>query len=498
MPKKNVPNVASFVTSILPDHVVQSYPELVEFARVFFDYLETENKSSYYQNNLYSQRDIREQEPEFLNYIQRELGILSKQEYAANPQVFYDKISEVWKSKGSEESIKTFFRLFLDDEVEIYYPWDSVLIPSDGRWNVETVLRITPLNGDPYAFAGKRIYEAGSNATAVVDSVKRKIYQDIIIYELTLLPETVSIVKFTDHKTIYVNSSLSAEIYRSGNGFVINNAGTGYNIGDKITVQGFQGSSVIAQVTSVNSLGGIVGYAISDFGSGNTPDSVISTNDLGQYYLIDFLLYQFLDYGLITETEIHPYINYGLITELAALADDDVLVDPKVIINIDSINGVGAELVLTYGALAKYQGYYKGVRGQLSESIVLQDSKYYQKFSYEVKTTHQSSSWMQPLKKFAHPAGMEVISNVFTFNFINTEVKNAFIFVGTKDPVEYIVLESPQLTDSITGFVQSYYVNSDMYYAEDYYADISFNLESTVSGQATQATLNAVEETQTI
>lgn len=496
------PSVKYLIESLFPDHVVANYPRLIEFAKAFFEYLETQNKSSYYQNTLHLQRDIREQDPEFAEYIKRELGILSRRDYRVDPKVFYDNIVEIWKSKGSEESIKTFFRIFFDDEVEIYYPWEAVLIPSDGRWIVDTVLRVTRLVGDPNDFAGKRIFQVGSDAEAVVDRVERKVYADQVIYELKLIPQSI-VGNFFDHKVVYVDETLTAEVYRSVIAISVLEKGTGYKVGDKITLSGYEGMSFVAYVDDVDRDGGILSASLVDFGSGNTPFSVIATNTTKPYYLIDFVFYEYQleeDYGLITQTGTAPFINYGLITENVVLASDygylTIQEAQDIDIIIQSDEGEGAKVEIKYGALATYKGYYKGIKGQLSEGIVLQDSKYYQKFSYEVRTTYSSSQWLQPLKKFAHPAGMEVIGNVTIFNKYKVGIQDYFIFVKTQDPVEFTFIESPGISDTALGFTQDYVEPEEFYFAEDYVGVTAFNQTSVIAPEATQQTIDTVIESE--
>lgn len=281
------PNVKALIDSLFPDHVSSSYPRLVEFAKAFFDYLETQNKSGYYQNTLYYQRDIREQDPQFLDYIRRELGLYSARLTAADPKVFYDYLVDIWRSKGSEESIKTFFKLFLDDEITIIYPWESVLIPSDGRWIVDNIIRVVAVTGDPFDFTGKRIYQVGSSATAIVDSVKRKIYPGIIIYELKLIKSTVS-DSFIENSIIYVDETLQAEVCRSVTGIEILNGGTGYSIGDRVYFNNRDDVTYTAFVSGVNSEGSITAVNITDYGYSNTPSTLINANE---YYLKDFYIY---------------------------------------------------------------------------------------------------------------------------------------------------------------------------------------------------------------
>lgn len=492
--RKNI-NIEFLIDSLFPDHILANYPRLVDFAKAFFTFLEKENKSSYYQNTLYVQRDVREQDPEFAEYIKRELGILSRRQYAVDPKIFYDNIAQIWRSKGSEESIKLFFRAFLNDEVSVFYPWESVLIPSDGRWIVDTVIRVSPLTGNPFDFAGKRIQQLDSDATAVVNKVERKIYADGIIYELQLIRSTIS-GTFLERNTVFFDETLTAEVYRSVNGLTVTNRGSGYKIGDKLTINGYDRTTFIAYVESVDSNGGVLGVGITDFGSGNTPVSVIATNTNKLYYMIDFIFYEYPDpeniYGLITQVDQEQIVNYGLLTDNAVLASDYGLIFPIALnINIISQNGTGVEFDIRFGALATYPGYYDGVKGQLSESIVLQDSTFYQKYSYEVRTAYTTARWIEPLKKFAHPAGMEVFGNVYTFEKYSNGVKGFKLFIQELDEPTYTLTESLSIENSVIGFTQSY--ASEVYFAEDYTADDTFFDTSTITGSGTQesASLNA-------
>lgn len=466
-------NINFLIRSILPNHIVAKYPRLVEFAEYFFEYLSKENKSAYYQNSLYQQRDIRVQDHEFLNLIQRELGLLSKKNVAADPKVFYDYLSNLWTAKGSEESIKTFFRIFLDDEITIYYPWEAVLIPSSGIWKVEKVLRVSMISGDPLNFVGKTVKQLNRAGSAVISKVEKAVYRDGIIYELHLINSSI-VPKFVEREEIYAveDSSLRAEIYRSVVDLEIIERGSGYESGDLVEVFGYNGLSFKGYVLGVDSNGGILDIAIVNFGSGNTPDHVLNSDNPPTFAYKDFYIYK--DGELISAIE------------------------PTVV--VQSTNGSGTNIKIKYGTIADYPGYYDGVKGQLSQTIVLQDSNYYQKFSYEVTTNYSNKDWEDALKKTVHPSGMAVFSNIKTFFEQNISVNNSFIFARSKDPVNYTMLEKPDLTSTATGLIQDYVYNSDVdlnygtdiYFAEDYVGVLVFSESDTVAGESTNTLVDTI------
>jgi hypothetical protein len=503
------PYVSALLEKFVPEHIRANYPQFVDFVRAYFDFLEETHGSGYYQNTLPQQRDIRTQEQEFLSLIQKEIGLFVPREYAASPAVFYDRISDLWRSKGSEDAIRTFFRLFLDDAVEIYYPWNQVLKPSDGRWIVEDKIRVVMISGNGEDFEGRIIQQLGSDSSARVDRVERKVYTDGIIFELTLVKGSQN-GEFDSRERIIADGGLEAEIYRSLSDIQILSGGTGYRRGDRIRVEGFEGFTFTAYVSGVEeNTGAITDVRISNYGAGNTPDVVLDSNNPPQYYFEDFLLYRTSDgvlvgpsinLGNITaylrDTQIElPVVNNEIIvegrveeiiipldelklvipgrTENTEIAVDVTFTSP--VFEIDTVNGSGAQFLLAFGSVVTTPGYYQGVRGQLSESIVLQDSRFYQKFSYEVSTNFSTRRWIDALKRTVHPGGTEVFGNIRIKEILDSRVKNAFVYTAKTEPSEYILSETPRLVNTPLGFSQNYTIPEQVFFSEAYVGTEYFN-----------------------
>jgi len=440
------PHISALVDSFVPEHLRANYPKLIEFAKAYFNFLEDSNKASYYQNTLPQQVDVWQQEQQFLARIQKEIGLYVPREFAVTPKVFYQKVVELYRSKGSEAAIITFFQLFLNDVAEIYYPWEQVLIPSDGRWIVEDKLRVSMLTGDPDDFAGQIIKQVDSDATAKVDKVERRVYSDGIIYELTLVKGTQA-GTFESGETISAVGGVSAEIYRSVSGFNIVSGGTGYRPGDRIRVDGFEGFSFNAFVSFVDPNGAITDIRISNYGAGNTPQHVKDANTSEIFYFEDFALYQY--------------------------SDDTLALSPT--LDITTTNGSGASISLLFDTVVTTGGEYLGVKGQLSESIVLQDSNFYQKFSYEVSTNYSTSIWLDGLKRTVHPAGMAVYGNIRINEQADNSIQSNVIYTALTSPSEYQILERPLLKSTPLGFRQDYTIQTEVFFAEAYVGTEDFN-----------------------
>jgi hypothetical protein len=470
MRKDLSPHVSSLLEKFVPEHIRSNYPQFIDFIRAYFDYLEESNESAYYQNTLPQQRDIRTQEQEFLALIQKEIGLFVPSEYAADPKIFYDRISDLWRSKGSQEAIETFFRLFLDDVVEIEYPWNRVLIPSDGRWIVEDKLRVSMISGDANDFAGKVVQQVGSDAQARVDRVERRVYSDGVIFELTLVKGT-QIAEFDPRARIVSTDGLEAEIYKSVSGLSITSVGTNYQRGDRIRVKGFEGFTFTAFVSGIDENGGITDVRFSNYGAGNTPNHVKASNTSELYYFEDFLLYRY---------------------------SDDTQVGPSVVeYEIDTDSGSGADFDLRFDAVVTTPGEYRGVRGQLDESIVLQDSDFYQKFSYEVSTSYSTRRWIDALKRTVHPGGMAVFGNVRINETLDNTVASSVIYTAITEPPKYVLLERPRFVSNPLGFAQDYTIPEQVYFAEAYVGEEFFNQELEVTTEtSTESFTNDVFVTQ--
>ena len=84
--------------------------------------------------------------------------------------------------------------------------------------------------------------------------------------------------------------------------------------------------------------------------------------------------------------------------------------------NAQSDSSDPAIVKIDLGALAKYPGYFETNNGFLDDSIFIQDSKYYQAFSYVLKIDERLAAYSSVVKTMLHPAGMALFGE---FNITN-------------------------------------------------------------------------------
>ena len=156
-------NISSYIDELVPDHVESSFPDLVNFLKTYALYLERQNQSGFYLNALDIQRDIDFVEDSLLTELQNEIGIAIPRDFATNPRMFYKRLVEFYKSRGTPESITSFFRMIFDDEVETYFPFTDILNPSDGDWTDQTAAIIA----DRTAFTPANVITISGTPTVV-------------------------------------------------------------------------------------------------------------------------------------------------------------------------------------------------------------------------------------------------------------------------------------------------------------------------------------------
>lgn len=177
-----VSSINAFIDDLLPEHISANYPEFVYFAKAYAEYLQNENRSGYFLNRINEQRDIDTVEEEFLTQLQKEIGASIPRSFAADPRLFYKQLVSFYQSRGTVDSIETFFKLLYDDEVEIYFPKEDMLIPSDGRW----VDQSDEVINNKDAFSPTHTFTIASNTTELTGRDDNDIwlsYDNPIVYK---------------------------------------------------------------------------------------------------------------------------------------------------------------------------------------------------------------------------------------------------------------------------------------------------------------------------
>jgi alpha-tubulin suppressor-like RCC1 family protein len=103
------------------------------------------------------------------------------------------KIKDFYSIKGTKTSVESFFYTVFDDVVEVSYPKDQIMRPSDALWSSDTIMRVELIKGNINNILGNLIYQKGSDvdpnvvySESIVDSITTIQTTTKTIYELVL------------------------------------------------------------------------------------------------------------------------------------------------------------------------------------------------------------------------------------------------------------------------------------------------------------------------
>jgi hypothetical protein len=134
------------VTQLLPEAMVEMYPNLVSFLETYYEYAGESNPGSFEHQikTLFDIRDITSTNLETLDLILSEVGEgLKTNSFAQNPRLMVKLISDFYRAKGTQISVEQFFKSFFAEDVEISYPKNNVFILNDSKIGTESLKYIT-------------------------------------------------------------------------------------------------------------------------------------------------------------------------------------------------------------------------------------------------------------------------------------------------------------------------------------------------------------------
>jgi hypothetical protein len=302
----------------IPDYVQDYYPMFVIFMTKYFEFLENTSTGVQYQlQNLQLNRDI--------DTTADQLALQFLNTYAPNlpdnsvidRSVLVKNFRDFYALKGSEKSLKFFFRAFYGDDIEIEYPRNYMFATSDGNWYKETSVRVQSNIGNPVNLEHTRVYGSSSGAYATVNRV--------------------------------------------------------------------------VQVTGVG---------------------------LQTYY--DLVLQPYSWVGSFTSGEaiVGTYVNFAN-------------------------NSSSQVLTTSVSGILTADGRYLDSHSQLSNDQRLQDSLYYQQFSYVIRTNTDRETWADHVLKYLHPSGTVLFNDYITNSVgINTAASSFAQTLQTETTVKFPVIKS--------------------------------------------------------
>lgn len=117
--------------SLFPGHIRESGFEIVRLIRLYYDYLNSENQPSQEIARLIANHDIDEMSDKYLSAIQLQIAKTIPNSTVFDKRRLYKIIAQYYGTRGSDHSVQSFFRIFFNEFVNIFYP-SSLLFNTSG------------------------------------------------------------------------------------------------------------------------------------------------------------------------------------------------------------------------------------------------------------------------------------------------------------------------------------------------------------------------------
>lgn len=387
---ESVVSISSLIAEQLPSFVRQDHQRLTEFLEAYYEWMEQKNGAVYSTIVLQDYSDIDTSITEFITHFRRQylenfpvsLAYDQKTKSAVDEKRLLKRIKEFYRAKGTEKAYKLLFRILHDAEIiDFYYPQVDIVKSSSGVWITDESLKVSYSNNEIWNIIDKTITQVTDAGQFIASGKVRDIKQyntanasvaELFIDEVNGAFREDSVIidvggntaAFTE--TVYpVITSIKPFVTSGPTGAT--QSGAYYAVGEKVSVlTGTGGQGAFGEISRIDGNGGILNVKIIDSGVGYLPT--------------DTMTFQ-----------------------------------------IDTVSGTGAGLTASVGAVTNYPGYYFGSDGQASANKKLFDNRFYQDFSYELKTDIALRTYKKEILNLVHPAGTKLFNQLLMKNVHSVE-----------------------------------------------------------------------------
>ena len=218
--------------------------------------------------NLQNYKNFELSIDKYFEYLQDELYSSLPATVYGDKRLLATKFKQFFESRSNEESYRFLFKLLYDENVEFYYPGEDILRVSDGNFDKPEIIRAV-VTSDIFDFLNQTIRGETSGALGNIVDIKVFNLGSTEVAEMTL-----KLVSGTfqggEQITNIDNETLTGNTYGMVTGFTINDAGSGYEVGNEVTITG-DGSQARVFVSSIS----------------DAPISALKVNEIGHGYQLN-------------------------------------------------------------------------------------------------------------------------------------------------------------------------------------------------------------------
>lgn len=263
--------VSPYIAHQFPFHYRESYPQLVEFVKMYYAWLEQSDQAVGHARRLQEYRDIDETPEEYIGYFKNKFLPYIKFITDVDKRTLVKHVLDLYRAKGTERGIDLFFKLVYGVPAEVYYPSTDLFKLSDNLWVKRNYLEIGHLELIN-EFIGKKIIGTRSRATAFAEKFVQKKVGDKYI-NILFISNIVGDFRYNEKLTyegLKESNKKKPRVLGSVTTLDITSGSKDFVIGDVVTISSATGSGALARVANVYNTTGLIEFHLIDGGWGYT------------------------------------------------------------------------------------------------------------------------------------------------------------------------------------------------------------------------------------
>jgi hypothetical protein len=372
----------------VPEFIQAEYPAFIEFLKAYYEWLDTEVSLGKIEDLV----DLDSTLDGFLQYFRKQLDVYGITTATDDRQILKN-IKQLYTAKGSTAGFEFLFRILFNKSSSVVQPWEFVFIPSNGNWVQDTSILVTPVNGDVSLLVGNSAVirdEENRNYRIFVKNLVERADGTVELFVSRFAPQS-KLIEIQSIQTL--NADVECEVLTSTVRSQVQSGGTGFKVGQVFPITSNGDSGSLCKVKSVDNKGTIKTVEIIRFGAGYTQDFSVELVPTGDVF-------------------------------------GDIIPTP-------------ATIKFFVGQFCVYPGYYRDSNNIVGDLVFIQDSYYYQVYSYVTVLEQALADYRKILREVLHPAG--------TAHFATHQLNNNFSLNISVDPSLNIITKE----DALRSFVST-------------------------------------------
>lgn len=278
--------VSHMIESQFPAIYREEGAELVAFVKAYYEFLEkTDSYNVKMSRKMFGANDIDDSLEEFVTHFKQKYLADLPFSSSTDTRFMIKHIMDLYRSKGSTQSLELFMKLVFDEEVDVYLPGQDILRPSDSEWYRPIYLEVSR-SSRTRSFVNKQVTGSKSGATAFVEGIVTKRIAGKLI-DVLYLSGVRGQFEFSERISDDGNLVNAPIINGSLTNINITLGGRDNQIGDVFDVVSPDGTQGKIRITAIEDATGRVDFEIVEGGYGYTNTSDGTSSDV---YVADAMI----------------------------------------------------------------------------------------------------------------------------------------------------------------------------------------------------------------